>query len=187
MEKKYSTEAEVAVSWNSLPPVANTDFSQCVHLAVHLLSSVFELVKKALKAVLVGKVTGCAGTATWFSYTTTGLQSHNSCLYSHSALLALFMPHSVASITLKSENHTMVHMRVPKLTPRHTHTAGGAMVLECLLQIVKMEKRVKHEEDCVRRVPSTPEADSCPSESGKSSGEEEEQQQCCPRRTSSSN
>ena len=80
----------------------------------------------------------------------------------------------------------MVHVRVPKLTPRHTHTAGGAMVLEHLLQIVKMEKRAKHEEDCEQRVPSTPKADSCPSVSGKSSDEEEEQQRC-PRRTSSSN
>jgi len=50
-----------------------------------------------------------------------------------------------------------------------------------------MEKRVKHEEDCEQRVPSTPEADSCSSESGKSSDEEEEQQQHRPRRTSSSN
>lgn len=108
---------------------------------------------------------------TWF-YTTAGLQSRNSCLYSHSALLALLMPQSVVSITLKSENHTMVHVQTD---PRHTHTAGGAMVLERLLQIVK------------QRVPSTPEADSCSSESEKSSDEEEEQQQRRPRRTSSSN
>jgi len=73
------------------------------------------------------------------------------------------------------------------LTHPHTPTAGGAMVLERLLQIAKMEKRVKHEEDCEQRVPSTPEADSCSSESGKSSDEEEEQQQRRPRRTSSSN